>query len=100
MCPRDIAEPRAPSLEHNLRTTVLELGLERNEEAGLPHSTLYHRVRITGGDIKGEKGYWYTGPAIHLESLAMMSNGLPVGLFSIRWEGVSFSDLGHLCQFL
>lgn len=35
---------------------MLKLGLERNEEAGLPHFTLYHKVRITGGDIKEEIG--------------------------------------------
>lgn len=90
-------EPRG-SLEHNLRAIVLELGLPRNEEGILPSrsSTLYlvsqSKNHRRGHQRREREQSWYTCPAMHLEILAMTSDDLPIGFFSIRRGGFSFRN--------
>ena len=88
--------------ESLFQSVVLKGTKKASCQAGLPHSIYYHNVRIIGGGIKEEREQpQYLHPAIRLEILAMISDDLQVGFFSIRWDGLVLeTGLGHICQFL
>lgn len=101
-CLQSIRAPWNTTGESLCQSLVLTRTKKASCQAGLPHSTRYLKVRIMGGGIKEEREQpWCPHPAIHLEILAMISDDLKVGLFTIRWEAlVVETGLGHICQFL